>query len=202
MSASSPHSVPRTDAEEWVDRVNWYVACLENVIARKVVRGLAEAEAGFDAAIDETVKELERLRSIEEQLETAQGALRSILVQTTSTRIAATARAALEGVSSPADSPNGEQTREQLLERLALTVKEAIDGGSFDGTLFETQVSGTLWLLYGERDPASEPHEHEWSLPVNAGVYRCMTCGIETVALPPNSNASYQEDAPASRQEP
>jgi len=56
----------------------------------------------------------------------------------------------------PAGSPNGEQTREQLLERLALTVKEAIDGGSFAGTLFESQVSGTLWLLYGERSPAKE----------------------------------------------
>ena len=56
-----------------MDRVNWYVACLEDVIARKVVRGLAEAEAGFDAAIDETVRELERLRGLEEQLEAAQG---------------------------------------------------------------------------------------------------------------------------------
>ena len=58
---------------------------------------------------------------------------------------------------SPADSPNGEQTRAQILERLAFTVKEAIDGGSFDGTLFESQVSGTLWLLYGEKSPAISP---------------------------------------------
>lgn len=59
------------------------------------------------------------------------------------------AREAL-GESSPASEPSGEQTREQLLERIALTVKQAIDGGSFAGTLFETQVSGPLWLLYGD----------------------------------------------------
>lgn len=57
-----------------------------------------------------------------------------------------------------ANTPNGEQTREQLLERLALTVKEAIDGGSFNGTLFEYQVSGTLWLLYGEQRAHERQH--------------------------------------------
>lgn len=63
--------------------------------------------------------------------------------------------------SNPAISRDNEQTREQLLERLALTVKEAVWGGSFDGTLFESQVNGTLWLLYGERSPASRPTGHE-----------------------------------------
>lgn len=72
MVSSKPHSVPRTDAPEWVDQINWYVACLEDVSARKVVRGLAEAEAGYDAALDDVQKELARLRGIEEQLEAAQ----------------------------------------------------------------------------------------------------------------------------------
>lgn len=32
-------------------------------------------------------------------------------------------------------------------------------------------------------NPADRSHEHEWSLPVNAGVYRCMMCGAETADL-------------------
>lgn len=102
------------------------------------------------------------------------------------------ARAAL-AASNPANSPNGEQTREQLLERLALTVQQAIDSGGFEGTLFESQVSGTLWLLYGEQSPASEPHEHTWSIPDFAGVYRCMVCGVEGETI----SVSNQDRDPA-----
>lgn len=57
----------------------------------------------------------------------------------------------------------------------------------------ERQVEGEYqpgWLscswvidVIDDPNPASEPHEHEWSLPVNAGVFRCMTCGVETTNI-------------------
>ncbi|MBA2742511.1 MAG: hypothetical protein H0U46_10920 [Actinobacteria bacterium] len=38
--------------EALLDQANWYVQCLKDRIAGKPVRGLAEAEAGFDSALN------------------------------------------------------------------------------------------------------------------------------------------------------
>lgn len=40
---------PKTLAEA-LDWIEWYVYCLESIQQRMVVRGLAEAKAGYDAA--------------------------------------------------------------------------------------------------------------------------------------------------------
>lgn len=37
------------EALDWID---WYVTCLQDVLDKKVVRGLAEAEAGYLSAIN------------------------------------------------------------------------------------------------------------------------------------------------------
>lgn len=42
-----------SDAADVVDRIDWYVRCLEDVQDGRVVRGLAEAKAGYDSARDE-----------------------------------------------------------------------------------------------------------------------------------------------------
>lgn len=86
------------------------------------------------------------------------------------------------------DSGNGELTHEQVLERLALTVREAIANGSFEGTLFETQVSGLLWLLYGERSPANTRLGHDPT--------RCK-CGCATQTTTAEGQPPAQ--SPASR---
>lgn len=49
--------VPRSAAtvsvfEQYVDAADWYRRCLEDVIDRRTVRGLAEAKAGYDSALD------------------------------------------------------------------------------------------------------------------------------------------------------
>lgn len=38
--------------EQYVDAADWYRRCLEDVIDRRTVRGLAEAKAGYDSALD------------------------------------------------------------------------------------------------------------------------------------------------------
>ena len=87
----------------------------------------------------------------------------------------------------------------RIEEQLEVAHKALYAGGHRPlGTpTFHVEGCGGCAALTGVSFPAISPHEHEWSLPVNAGVYRCMTCGIEVTALPQTSNAS----APASRQE-
>lgn len=47
-----------SDVRALVNTGDWYIACLENVIAKKVVRGLDEAAHGWDKARTDAVKGL------------------------------------------------------------------------------------------------------------------------------------------------
>lgn len=42
-----------------LDRIDWYRRCLEGIQDRQVVRGLAEAKAGYDSAMNELSEILE-----------------------------------------------------------------------------------------------------------------------------------------------
>lgn len=60
-----PYTRPETPTnEELVERIEWYIACLRNVIARSPVRGLDEAQSGYASALA-TLSE--RLQAVEER---------------------------------------------------------------------------------------------------------------------------------------
>ena len=42
----------REALEQFIEAADWYRRCLEDVADRRVVRGLAEAKAGYDNALD------------------------------------------------------------------------------------------------------------------------------------------------------
>lgn len=44
-----------------------------------------------------------------------------------------------------------------------------------------------------DSSPASDPHEHTWSIPDFAGVYRCMVCGVEGETISVSNQESRGE---------
>ena len=59
MSEQSPAAYLRDVLDAYVEAADWYRRCLEDVVDRRPVRGLAEAKAAYDSTYRQAIKTLE-----------------------------------------------------------------------------------------------------------------------------------------------